>query len=83
MIVITVEAIAILALAGVLAIGSSPRALKHLAAALIAHAEALESYRRARIGGLHEWRSRLDLGLPKMTSSELSSRLRPSDWRSR
>lgn len=80
---IAIESVAVLALAGVLAIGSSPKALRHLAAALIAHAEALESYRRARIEGLHEWRSRLDLGLPKMTSSELSSRLRPSDWRSR
>lgn len=55
--------IAILGAAALLALALIPTALRHLAAHIIAQAEAVEAYRRAHIEARHEWRARL--GLPK------------------
>lgn len=71
---VIVESILILILAGVLSAGVSPNILRHLAALLIAHAEALESFKRARVEALHHWRPRLGLSGSRVEDVRLEVR---------
>ncbi len=58
------ECTLVLAATAVLLVARTPQALRHVAAALVARAEALEAYREAMASGVSYWRTRLEAGAP-------------------
>lgn len=56
-----IDAIAILGAVAGCAIALSPKAIRHTGAALLSHADALETYYSVRRESLAEWRQRLGL----------------------
>lgn len=73
-----IDVIAILGAVASCAVALSPKALRYTGAALLARADALETYREVHAESMHEWRGRLGLN-DSPTMAALVERLKEAE----